>query len=391
MVALSLSVPEEPAMASSHSVDESVRSATTSLNQLVTIISGLAAVVALTVLMSVTERNGIYGINRLQFVPVLLFTCSIVMLARFYHGNIRHLDEEYRGRPGKAFGLINRFRISTRVAADFVVVISEALIISALSFLIRAPKQYAVLLAVLLILDAIWFFFFHNANSQRSKTWAANNLAFGLICAILGIVIPSSAAPDTFRNFTIAITGLVIVNTIIDVANEFHFYFPSARRGRTVFVAAPFTGMVGPDNVIGDGPFKSELMTIIDFLRQNRYRVISAHLREHWGQNLYPPAQALEADITGISESDVVLALTGDVPSPGVQLEVGAALAMSKPIVEIYLPEAARKSYLNSAFRDEEFSRKRETRTIEFREPRQLCDELESILRQLISDRDFGV
>lgn len=64
---------------------------------------------------------------------------------------------------------------------------------------------------------------------------------------------------------------------------------------------------------------------------------------------------------------------------------------MSKPIVEIYLPEAARKSYLNSAFRDEEFSRKRETRTIEFREPRQPCDELESILRQLISDRDFGV
>jgi hypothetical protein len=84
----------------------SIRSAVSSLKELITIVSGLAATNAVLQLMQVTVDNGIYGINRLQFTPTLLFVVFIISLVRPYHGNVRHLDEEYTGKSGKAFAAL---------------------------------------------------------------------------------------------------------------------------------------------------------------------------------------------------------------------------------------------------------------------------------------------
>ena len=97
------------------------------LMELVTIICGIAATVAIAQLVTVTEENGIPGSKFAPLVPLLLFVSAIVTIGRFYHGNIRHLDEEYAGgRHGKGHTDRVRVGLAGRLATDFVVIASES-------------------------------------------------------------------------------------------------------------------------------------------------------------------------------------------------------------------------------------------------------------------------
>jgi nucleoside 2-deoxyribosyltransferase len=101
-----------------------------------------------------------------------------------------------------------------------------------------------------------------------------------------------------------------------------------------IFLAAPFTNYKQPN--IFDKKLKKELIFLIQKLKQHNIDIISAHEREEWGKLLDKPEVSLRLDFEGIDKSDILIALLGDPPSPGVQLELGYAIAKKKKIICLY-------------------------------------------------------
>lgn len=101
-----------------------------------------------------------------------------------------------------------------------------------------------------------------------------------------------------------------------------------------VFLAAPFTQLLDRRGTF-DSDYRSRLSDIHQFLESLGHEVISAHTREHWGNALESPAEALAIDLAGIDACDVLVAFIGTPPSPGVQLEIGYALARRAPVLAI--------------------------------------------------------
>lgn len=331
----------------------SIASALDSLKELITIISGLAATNAVLQLMVTTARGGIYGVDRLRPTSVLLFLVTVVSLFRFYHGNVRHLDEEYSGRIGKAHVYLPKTQGSKRVAADFSVIFTEAMILTSLSFLLRNPRQYVLVFTALLFLDAVWFFLVYNSDEPRSKWWARNNLIFSAIFAVMAIV--SFAVPEVVLReaFVVLFASLALINAGFDVLNQFKFYFPDPPPpGNIVFIAAPLTAKLthqdGKKKTV-DPQFRVFLEELAQAVEQSKYAVLLAHQREAWGARLWGPGEAVTRDLQWLRAADVIVALIDDPPSPGVQMELGAALALDKPIIQVYKADVD-LPYLNEGF-----------------------------------------
>ena len=101
-----------------------------------------------------------------------------------------------------------------------------------------------------------------------------------------------------------------------------------------------------------------------NYFSDRGYTVRSAHQREKFGKKLWPPDRALAKDLEWIRGASVLVAvMDGQIPSPGVQLELGYALALQKPIVQVIKPNA-RLPYLNRAF-EGEFGKSREIVVVE--------------------------
>lgn len=341
------------------------------LMELVTIICGIAATVAISQLVSVTEENGIPASKFAALTPLLLFITAIVTIGRFYHGNIRHLDEEYAGRHGKGHTDRIRVGLSGRLATDFVVIASEALILVGLAYLLLAPIQYILLNSILLLLDATWFFFFHTSSQEISKSWVANNLLFGVAFLVGGLWLFMGHRSSEQQLIAVAIFALlVIVNTVIDVTYEFDFYFPTGLPDPVLFLAAPFTGALKQDNgsEVFDGRLKEELTQTINYFENRhfegkRYTVRSAHRREAFGNDKMSPTEALAKDLEWLESSGIIIAVLSGDTSPGVQMELGAALALGKPIIQV-VADGVIPPYLNNAFSKKIFADERRVHVI---------------------------
>jgi hypothetical protein len=99
-----------------------------------------------------------------------------------------------------------------------------------------------------------------------------------------------------------------------------------------VFLSAPLTQILakGREGVLAFADVWNE---VIHELESSGHAVFSAHRREEWGAALNEPAEALVADLEGLRAADLVVAYIGSPPSPGVQLEIGYALALGRPFL----------------------------------------------------------
>jgi nucleoside 2-deoxyribosyltransferase len=348
------------------------------LTEFTTIVCGVAATLAIAGLLSPPIKQGSGDAQRFSLSTVLLFTTCIVTIVRFYLGNFRHLDEQYLGGQGKSYSGNSRSPVGRRLAADFLVIIVESLLTVGLAYLLYSPIWFVFVYCVLLLFDAVWFYFFHDIDSNRAKYWVLNNLGFGVVFLVAGFSFLSVRNHLTFGWQQVAIAGfasLALVNTGLDVYNQFGFYFPSASRQRIVFLAAPFTAERDAEGVVNKA-LRDDLNKIMDYFRKKRYVVRSAHEREDFGKNLYSPARALRGDLDWLDGCGVVVAIMkGNSPSPGVQMELGAALALGKPIVQIVFPDA-NVPYLNAAFEEGEFGDARNIHVIRGKISSTTLDEL---------------
>jgi len=103
-----------------------------------------------------------------------------------------------------------------------------------------------------------------------------------------------------------------------------------------IFLAAPFTGKIDPATQLIEQSYRVWLESIIQDLESEGHSVTGAHIREHWGAKLEPPEVAIQNDFNSVRECDLAIAYLGNPPSPGVQMELGFAIAFKKPIIIIH-------------------------------------------------------
>jgi nucleoside 2-deoxyribosyltransferase len=100
-----------------------------------------------------------------------------------------------------------------------------------------------------------------------------------------------------------------------------------------IFVAASYASKV--DYSTGDvyPEYKEWLEAIIVQLESYGHEVFCALKADNWRINDLEPAQAFKLDETEIAKADGMLALVSNMPSAGVQMEIGMAIAQKKRVI----------------------------------------------------------
>lgn len=322
------------------------RAIASALQSLKTIIATVAGLSVATGIIGLLYENGLRGSNAptlgdLVGVHLVFFALLILNLIRFHHGNIQLLDRRY------SKGRVRFSAEGHNLALDFMVCFLLTVLLALMSFRLSDPHDFATLFVILLGVDVAWVLlaglsiatadasddFGWKLLAERLQTqwrWACNNIP---ALFLLGVLNPWRGEVSE-----VALAAIIGVNTVLDFALSWSDYFPTDsidRRthvGRCIFLAAPFTNwMQGADGLNSE---KRGLLTrAIEALESSGHEVTSAHVREEWGRDLDPPAAALAMDTAAIEAADVLVAVMDGTPSPGLDMELGIALALEKEIV----------------------------------------------------------
>lgn len=322
-----------------HEVDPDVASALASTKSVLAIVNGLILTNTALVLITGGHYSHITPLGRLGTENIVFAVVLMANVVRFYHGNIRHLDAAY-GSESVARAASGR-HVEPRggLGLDFLAIFTQSVLFSVTSFYILSHEAYISLFIVLLGFDIIWTVYSEPPQGgytvSPQRMWLLNNL--GAISALVVFFLIYKAHHD--RDWALdAAVGVLAVTTIADFALNWEFYFPSrVRRWRTgepisVFLSAPMTQFVNGDQATMD-EFRAQWTRVAQTLELCGHHVFSAHEREAWGADLDDPESALVADLDGLQKSDLVVAYVGEPPSPGVQMELGYAIAKHKRIL----------------------------------------------------------
>lgn len=198
------------------------------------------------------------------------------------------------------------------------------------SFYIAHDADFTLILMVILFVDIIWSVATRGV-SPHQDIWFLNNsghLAGIFVCYGVYVAYHSSVL------LYIALAFL-FSNGCFDFVKSAGFYFADISSRAGIFLSAPFTQLIDAETSELSKDARAGLEAIIDHLEARGWTVANAHRRERWGAVLDSPLTALTADLAGIGEASALVAILGAPPSPGVQLEVGFALARGKKIVLI--------------------------------------------------------
>lgn len=271
--------------------------------------------------------GGVPPLLAIRAEPVVLATVLFVTIVRFYLGNDRHVDDTYGPSRGGTFtGRTNHTAL--RFVIDFSILLLEALMFGVASFYVGRVYDFLVIMMAILLVDIAW-----NGGTQgttpHQRVWLLNNL--GHLAAIFVCFAWHQATRESIAGY-LAI-GLLLSNGLVDFWWSRTFYFARPSQGKSVFLSAPFSSVL--DEHKGNFPpeVRERIETIIDRLEAREWIVFNSHRRERWGADLDTPYAALRNDLEAIASAERLVAVVGTPPSPGVQLEIGFALACGKPVV----------------------------------------------------------
>jgi hypothetical protein len=152
--------------------------------------------------------------------PLLLAGALLVTLIPFYHGALRHLDEQYTqptDRPPHDFGVL----------VDFLLLFLESCAFLALAVSIGRPRVFTGVYLLLLALDVVWAYvtttFLIRADGLHAQeSWLYVNLITAAIVAVLlalGLTgVMSSQA------LWYAIPAIALLRTTFDYKLAWRFY-----------------------------------------------------------------------------------------------------------------------------------------------------------------------
>src|ERR1051326_6691041 len=287
-------------------------SAVSSLKAIFSILMGLSVTNTLVVLIRNNGKSPVtafVGIDPMHavFAAVLLFT-----IARFYLGNVRHVDDFYVNAAVDGVPLDPSASSASRFALDFTVLLIEALMFSLASFYIVHPTNFIEIIMALLAVDILWTTSARGV-APHSRFWFNNNLFHLLaiaICFGFHLKYDMSRVPFYFA------IGLLFTNGMADMVGNRSFYFADRGYEKTIFLSAPFTQLM-TEKGLPTG-IREHLNFVIDHLEADGWSVDNAHKRERWGASLDSPFTAVASDLKGIENAQILIAILGSPPSPGV-------------------------------------------------------------------------
>lgn len=326
-------------MTTDHEVDPDIASALASAKSVLAIVNGLILTNTTLVLITGGHYSRILPLGKLGTENIVFAVVLMANVVRFYHGNVRHLDAAY-GSESVARAASGR-HVEPRggLGLDFLIIFTQSLLFSVTSFYILSHAAYISLVIALLAFDIIWAVYSEPPQGDYTvspqRMWLLNNLGAISTLVVFFLIYKAHHGRDWALD---AAVGVLAITTIADFTLNWEFYFPSRMRRwragepKTIFLSAPMTQFVSGDLAKMD-EFRTQWTQVAHALELGGHRVISAHEREAWGADLDDPESALAADLEGLQKSDLVVAYVGEPPSPGVQLELGYAIAKHKRIV----------------------------------------------------------
>lgn len=315
-------------------------SALTSAKSVLAIINGLTLTNTLLVLITGGHYSHVTALSKLGAEDVFFAAVLIANIVRFYHGNVRHLDAAYGAESIARAASGRHAEPRGGLGLDFFIIFIQSLLFSVASFYITAHSTYISLFMILLVFDIIWTVYSQQTDgdfaASPQRTWLLTNLI--AVVGLIGFYLAFKAHRTEAWPLDAGVAVLAAA-TVADFRLNWDFYFPRQIRPwrpgepRRVFLSAPLTQYVVASDASSMEGFRNEWTGIADDLERCGHQVFSAHKREAWGAALDKPASALKADVAGLIDTDVVIAYVGRPPSPGVQLEIGYALAAHKELL----------------------------------------------------------
>jgi hypothetical protein len=200
------------------------------LQALYAIVSGLALTEAVSELARETE-------NQLPTLrTVMLMAAFLATIMPFFHGGLRHLDEDYLIEPKAT---MKRFALPV----DFVLLFVESVLVLGMAHRLANPAHFLAFLVFLLVVDIVWAFVMPlliDCSSPREVfasfwsgrrfsqdpeiAWGQNNVLF-LVVAILAWIAIDNADWGTTTD-----AAIVMIFALARTANDYRvswpFYFP---------------------------------------------------------------------------------------------------------------------------------------------------------------------
>jgi hypothetical protein len=226
---------EEPIVASPSAV--AVASVLHSLKEIVSIVMGLALTNCVLVLITHGRYTGVSALSALPLSSVLYSLVLILNIVRFYHGNLRHMDTlyGYSARTSAA----RTSAASTHGPAplgglgiDFIVVFLESIIFAVISFYASPRREFLLLFMILMAFDFIWNIVTQQESSEvrdlpHLQRWMLNNL-LGVVVILVLYLEYKQHHKEVYLDLGAA---MLAMNTLIDFAISWRFYFPSMING----------------------------------------------------------------------------------------------------------------------------------------------------------------
>jgi hypothetical protein len=206
----------------------SVSSAITSLKAIVTIVAGLTVTNGIISLVTGGAYAQIRLLNEFEIVTIAIFLLLVANVVRFYHGNIRHIDNAYSIDSYRSVNTDDVKKTErSNLGLDFLVVFVECVVLAITSFYINSLKEFFSLFIGLLIFDVLWTIGSYAYTPNRpvfvhQKRWTLNNV----VAVILLLVASAYSHCMNTTTYHIIFPLILGCNTVADFSISWKFYFP---------------------------------------------------------------------------------------------------------------------------------------------------------------------
>jgi hypothetical protein len=197
-----------------------------SLKEIVSIVMGLALTNSVLALITNHHYTSVLTLSALPLSGVLYTLVLIMNIVRFYHGNMRHMDSLY-GVPARKLALSTHGSLGS-LGVDFSVVFLESVVFAVISFYAGHRADFVLLFLILLAIDLLWNIVTLQEGSEardvsHQRGWMVNNVL--AVVALLALYFGYQNHHHDLVLLHVAV-GVVALNTVIDFAISWKFYFP---------------------------------------------------------------------------------------------------------------------------------------------------------------------
>jgi hypothetical protein len=205
-------------------MSERTRSAVGSLKEIVVILTGLTITYAITIVVKdMTNPVGVFD----KTIHASLFVFLVLNIVRFYHGNMRLLDDEYiaskpQGSP----------RVTRNLALDFFTVMLTSISFAVMGTFVSDPWRFFNALLFILVIDVFWaLVYIVTPNLEHLKIqrrWLINNILYAFVIIVFNLVLEEEFHSIFLSTCVLMLAGLV--STMYDYYCSWEFYFPGAEK-----------------------------------------------------------------------------------------------------------------------------------------------------------------